>query len=128
MAGLTVLDASVLLAHLDDTDPHTEAARMILAGAEALAASTLTLAEVLVGATRAGRLDEQLAAIAALEISEIGIERGAAARLAGLRAETGLRMPDCCVLHAAAVTGADAVATRDQRLARAAAARGLKTP
>lgn len=128
MAGLTVLDASVLLAHLDDTDPHTEAAWTILSDAEELGASTLTLGEVLVGAARAGRLDEQLAAIAALEISEIPIQRGAGAGLAILRAETGLRMPDCCVLHAAAVTGADAVATRDQRLARAAAARGLRTP
>jgi len=123
-----VLDASVLLAHLDDADPHAEAARTILADAEELAASTLTLAEVLVGAARAGRLDEQLVAITALEISEISIERGAGARLAGLRAETGLRMPDCCVLHAAAVAHADAVATRDRRLSRAAAARGLKTP
>lgn len=128
MAGLTVLDASVLLAHFDDTDPHSEAAQTILADAEELAASTLTLAEVLVGAARAGRLDEQLAAIADLAISEIPIERGAGAVLARLRAETGLRMPDCCVLYAAAVTGADAVATRDQRLARAASTRGLETP
>ena len=93
MAGLTVLDASVLLAHFDDTDPHSEAAQTILADAEELAASTLTLAEVLVGAARAGRLDEQLAAIADLAISEIPIERGAGAVLARLRAETGLRMP-----------------------------------
>jgi len=83
---------------------------------------------VLVGAARAGRLDEQLAALAELEISEIPLERGAGAGMARLRAETGLRMPDCCVLHAAGVTGADAVATRDQRLARAAAIRGLRTP
>ncbi len=127
MAGLTVLDASVLLAHLDDTDPHSEAARRILAEADGLAASTLTLAEALVGAVGAGRLDEQRAVIAELEISEIGIGPGAAAELALLRAETGLRMPDCCVLHAAAVSGADAVATRGQRLARAAATRGFAT-
>jgi predicted nucleic acid-binding protein len=128
VAGLTVLDASVLLAHFDDTDLHSEAAQTILADAEELAASTLTLAEVLVGAARAGRLDEQLAAIADLAISEIPIERGAGAVLARLRAETGLRMPDCCVLYAAAVTDADAVATRDQRLARVASTRGLETP
>jgi predicted nucleic acid-binding protein len=128
VAGLTVLDASVLLAHLDDTDPHAEAARTILAEAGELAASTLTLAEVLVGAVRAERLDEQLAVLAELQVTEVPIERGAAAGLAVLRAETGLRMPDCCVLHAAAVSGAEAIATRDERLARAAAARGLETP
>ena len=128
MAGLTILDASILLAHLDDTDPHTDAATAILAAGDAFAASTITLAEVLVGGVRAGRLDEQLAALTRLGIEEVPIEHGAAARLACLRAETGLRMPDCCVVHAASVTGADAVATRDRRLARVAAERGLRTP
>jgi predicted nucleic acid-binding protein len=128
LAGLTVLDASVLLAHLDDTDPYAEDARAILSEAGALAASTLTLAEVLVGAARAGRLDEQLAVLAELQIAEVPIDRGSAGWVALLRAETGLRMPDCCVLHAAAVSGAQAIATRDERLSRAAAARGLATP
>ncbi len=128
MARLTILDASILLAHLDDTDPHTEAAKTILAEGDALAASTITLAEVLVGAARVGRLDEELAALSRLVISEVPIERGAAAQLARLRAETGLRMPDCCVVHAASVTGADALATRDEHLSRVAAARGLQTP
>jgi predicted nucleic acid-binding protein len=128
VARLTVLDASILLAHLDDTDPHTDAAEAILAQAEELAAGTITLAEVLVGAVRVGRLDEQLEALSALRIREVPVERGAAAQLARLRAETGLRMPDCCVLHAAAMADADALATRDEQLSRAATARGLETP
>lgn len=123
-----MLDASVLLAHFDDTDPHSEAAAAILADADELAASTITLAEVLVGAARAGRLDEQLAAIAQLQITELRLERGAAAALAPLRADTGLRMPDCCVLHAALSSGAEALPTRDAQLAKAAAAHGLETP
>ncbi len=93
-----------------------------------LAASTITLAEVLVGAARAGRLDEQLAAIAALQITELTVEPGAAAALARLRADTGLRMPDCCVLHAALSSHAQALATRGTRLAKAAAAHGFETP
>ncbi len=128
MAGLTVLDASILLAHFDDTDPHSEAAAAILADADQVAASTNTLAEVLVGAARAGRLDEQLAAIAELQITELPLEPGAAAALARLRADTGLRMPDCCVLHAALSSQAQALATRDTQLAKAAAAHGLTTP
>lgn len=128
MASLTVLDASVLLAHFDDSDPHSNDATEILANADELAASTITLAEVLVGAARAGRLQEQLAAIAELEIQELPIEKGAASALARLRAETGLRMPDCCVLHAALTAGAQALATRDSRLARAAATKGFQTP
>ncbi len=128
MASLTVLDASVLLAHFDDSDRHSNDATEILANGDELAASTITLAEVLVGAARAGRLEEQIAALAELEIQELPIERGAAAALARLRVETGLRMPDCCVLHAALVSGAQALATRDSRLSRAAAAAGLDTP
>ena len=128
MAVLTILDARILLAHFDDTDPHTEDARAILAAAERLAASTTTLAECLVGAVAAGRLEEQLQAITDLEIGEIELAQGSAASLAQMRVETGLRMSDCCVLHAAAVTGADALATRDDRLRRAASARGLQTP
>jgi predicted nucleic acid-binding protein len=128
VAGLTVLDASILLAHFNDTDPHSDAAAAILADADALAASTITLAEVLVGAARAGRLEQQLAAIAQLEITELPLEQGAAAALARLRADTGLRMPGCCVLHAALTSGAQALATRDNQLARAAAAHGLATP
>jgi predicted nucleic acid-binding protein len=128
MAGLTVLDASVLLAHFDGSDRQSNDATEILANADELAASTITLAEVLVGAARAGRLEEQIAALAELEIQELPIEMGAAAALARLRAETGLRMPDCCVLHAALVSGSQALATRDTRLSRAAAAAGLDTP
>jgi predicted nucleic acid-binding protein len=128
VAGLTVLDASVLLAHFDDTDPYAQDARAILADADELAASTVTLAEALVGAVAAGRLDEQLRAIADLEIAEVPLGQGAAAALARLRVESGLRMPHCCVLYAAEVTSADAVATRDDRLHRAASARGLDTP
>ena len=123
-----MLDASVLLAHFDDTDLHAEDARTILEAADQLAASTITLAEALVGAAAAGRLDEQLQAIAALEIAEVPLERGAAAALARLRVESGLRMPDCCVLYAAEARRADALATRDHRLQRAASARGLETP
>jgi predicted nucleic acid-binding protein len=128
VASLTVLDASVLLAHFDDSDPHSNDASEILANADELAASTITLAEVLVGAAHAGRLDEQIAAVAELGIQELPVERGAAAALARLRAETGLRMPDCCVLHAALASAAQALATRDVRLSRAAAAAGLDTP
>jgi predicted nucleic acid-binding protein len=128
VAGLTVLDASVLLAHFDDTDPHSEGARAILADADRLAASTITLAETLVGATAAGRLDEQLRALSDLEIIEVPLSTGSAAALARLRVDTGLRMPDCYVLYAAATANANAVGTRHGRLQRAAAARGFDTP
>jgi predicted nucleic acid-binding protein len=49
-----------------------------------------------------------------------------AIRLAQLRADTGLTMPDCCVLLAAEHLGAG-VASCDDRLVRAARGRELRT-
>lgn len=128
MAGLTALDASVLLAYFDSRDIHTEAARAILADADSLAASVLTIAESLVGAAAAGRLDEQLQALADLEVHRVPIDAEAAPMLARLRTGTGLKMPDCCVLHAAATIGAEAIGTRDASLAKAAHKLGYQTP
>lgn len=128
MAGLTVLDASILLAYFDSRDAHTDAANAILQEAETLAASVLTLAEALVGAHAAGRMQEQLDAFADLEIRPQPIGDGDAAMLARLRSQTGLKMPDCCVLHAAEQLGADVIATRDRPLAAAARTLGYETP
>lgn len=128
MAGLTVLDASIVLAYFDTTDAHTDAAKAILDEADSLATSVLTVAESLVGAAAAGRLDEQLQALADLEIRCVPIAADAGPTLARLRADTGLKMPDCCVLHAAAAVHADSVGTRDASLAKAARERGYETP
>jgi predicted nucleic acid-binding protein len=119
---LIVVDASVLIAHLDERDAlHEQAVERLLAAAdEPLGCGTLTLAEVFVGPARRGRLDDAIAAIAALEVQEIPLGTGAAGDLATLRAETGLKLPDCCVLLAARDADAGDIVTFDERLARAA--------
>lgn len=124
MAGLTVLDASVLIAYFGPGDAHTENAVGLLEQADDLAASTITLAEVLVGATRSGRAKELQEALAGMRVKEATLGSTAAEALARLRIETGLRLPDCCVLLAADTTRANAVATFDDRLAKAAEQRG----
>ncbi len=88
----------------------------------------ITLAEALVAPARAGRLEETESLLRELEVEPIGLSPDSVPRLAALRAETGLRMPDCCVLLAAALAGADAILTFDEHLARAAGARGRNTP
>ena len=57
---MIVLDAIVLIAHFESTDAHHERATRLLLDAadESLGASLLTLAEVLVGPARVGKLDE----------------------------------------------------------------------
>lgn len=123
---MIVLAASVLIAHLDGADAHHErATRLLIEGAgEALGASPSTIAEILVGPARSGRLDAAQAALAELEVATVGLVDDAPARLATLRATTGLRLPDCCVLLAAE-TADDEVATFDDRLRRAATDLGM---
>jgi predicted nucleic acid-binding protein len=123
---MIVLDASVLIAHLDPRDALHDVAdeRLLAAADQPFGASTITLAEVLVGPTSAGTLGRAGAALRALEIEELPLPANAAERLAALRADTGLKLPDCCVLLAAEAADGS-VLTFDERLARAAADRGL---
>jgi predicted nucleic acid-binding protein len=127
---MIVVDASVLLAHLDSDDAsHARAEASLLGAAEhPLAASALTLAEVLVGPARAGHLELAKAQLAALEIKEIPVAAGSADRLARLQVETGLKLPDCCVLLAALITSADGLLTFDQKLAKTAQDLGIGWP
>ncbi len=123
---MIVLDASVLIAFLDGEDTHHAAAEGLLSASvdEDLGVNPLTLAEVLVVPVREGRLDMVLAAFGDLGIEALPFPADTAVRLAVLRAGSGLKMPDCCVL----LTAEDAqapVATFDNRLARACADRGL---
>lgn len=123
---MIVLDASVLIAHLDATDIHHERAGALLRDTadEALGASPITLAEVLVGPARAGKVERGTALLHELDVTSVRLLDDAPARLAVLRAGTGLKLPDCCVLLAAEQTRG-AVATFNDRLANAATQRGL---
>jgi predicted nucleic acid-binding protein len=123
-----VLDASVLIAHLDSGDPHHAGAQRLLeaSGEEPLGASAITLAETLVSPARASRLADAEAALRRLGVSELAFGESAPGRLAKLRAEIGLKLPDCCVLLAAQ-EHAGTVASFDSDLLSAARKLGLKT-
>jgi predicted nucleic acid-binding protein len=98
-----VLDAGVLIAHLGTSDAHHELAVELLieTADETLGVSPLTLAEVLVGPARVGKLAPAQTAIRELEVVTVALSDDAPARLASLRWATGLRLPDCSVLLAA---------------------------
>ncbi|MGH9076026.1 MAG: type II toxin-antitoxin system VapC family toxin [Acidimicrobiales bacterium] len=123
---MIVLDASVLIGYLDGNDAHHVAAEALLAAVvdDDLAASPLTLAEVLVGPAGDGRVETVLAVLHDLDVVEVPFPADTAPRLARLRVATGLKMPDCCVLLSAEVAGAT-VACLDDRLARAALGVGV---
>jgi predicted nucleic acid-binding protein len=114
----TVLDADVLIAHLDPDDAQHERATACLEQAAAqgpLTASALTVAEVLVHPTARGQGEQAYAALQEMALRVLDIPADAAMQLASLRSKTGRRMPDCCVLLAAGRTGG-AVLTFDEKL------------
>lgn len=123
---MIVVDASVLIAHLDGSDPHHGRATELLKSlaGEEWRSSVLTLAEVFVGPARAGRLTDAVEAVNALAVSAVPLTDVAPAELAMRRATSGLRLPDCCVLLAAEQNMAG-IATFDDRLAEVAASRGV---
>ena len=125
---MIVVDASVLVAHLDENDAHHDAAtRLLLDAADVeLGASPITVAEILVGPARIDRLSEAQAILGALGLRQVALNADAALRLAMLRAQTGLKLPDCCVLLAAHDAPAQTIATFDERLAKVARRVGLE--
>ncbi len=123
---MIVLDASVLIAYLDADDDRHVVAESLLAREidDDLGMNPLTLAEVLVAPVREGRLRQAQEALRDLEVNELPFPSDTAVRLAELRATTGLRMPDCCVVLAAEDAGAT-VASFDRQLIQAAKARNM---
>lgn len=130
MARLAVLDADVLIGHLDSRDAQHYRAERVLDGLTevgvGLCASTVTLAEVLVAPEAAGQGPAARTALMRLGIQEIALGSQAAQRLAELRASTGCRLPDCCVLLAVQDADADLLGTFDDRLRRAAGQLGIE--
>jgi predicted nucleic acid-binding protein len=122
---MLVVDANVLIALADPGHVHHGAAGAVLDRDGELAISALTLAEVMVLPAAAGVLDSAMAQVDALGLVGYPLEVTDVPRLAGLRAETRLRMPDAVVLLLALRHGA-ALATFDQRLAQAARDSGVR--
>ncbi|HEU4944639.1 MAG TPA: PIN domain-containing protein [Solirubrobacterales bacterium] len=123
---MIILDASVLIGHLDGRDQHHERARELLTAnaAAPLGASSISLAETLVGPARLGKVEVARGALDRLAIEEVSLGADASVRLALIRAETGLKLPDCCVLLAAKDRNG-AVASFDLDLVAHARDRGL---
>ncbi len=125
---MIVLDASVLIGYLDADDAHHQRAAQLLEREvdEELTLDPLTLAEILVGPMRSGRVERAVEVLRELQIRERPFPPEAALRLAQIRTVTGLRMPDCCVLFTAEEASAS-IATFDTALTHAAVGLGLAT-
>ncbi len=121
-AGLIVVDAGVVIGHLDRSNPHhqaaTDALREAASSAQRLALPVTAFAEGLVHPTKAGSetAARYEAALAAIPISvlnaDVDIARSAAALRAG---HPSLKLPDAFVIATATVHEADALITTDRR-------------
>jgi predicted nucleic acid-binding protein len=111
------VDARVVIAHLWPDDEHHRAATDLLRELvnDDLVIHPMNLAEVLVGGARVGRAEEMQRDIEAVGVRAAVPSEGEPLHLARLRAERGLRLPDCCALHTAISHAAD-LATFDQGL------------
>jgi len=119
--ALIVLDASVVIAHLDPEDRfHSSATSVLLEhAADDLRLPASAYAESLVDPARKGRLDEARDALATLRLHIVPIDGPVAERAASLRArERGLRLPDALVLACGKLLGADVILTADRRWRR----------
>jgi predicted nucleic acid-binding protein len=120
--GLSVVDTSVLVAFLETTDSHHEAAVRELTRARAshtLVIPTVVYAEVLVGPCRLGQKPEAIAdrflsRVGGIETVSVAIAR----RAARVRATTGLKLPDALVIATGQELDADEVLTADRRWQR----------
>ncbi len=124
---MIAVDASVLIGALDCRDAlHRRSTRLLQECADQpLAASVITVAEVLVAPIRAGRAHQARAALREMEVEGVPLDDASSVTLAELCALTSLKLPDCCVLHAAQSVDATRVLTLDARLAAAARDLGL---
>lgn len=118
---MITLDASVVIAHLNSHDPHHQTATAYLhqSAGEELVIHSVNLAEVLVGGVRAGRGQEMLTDLESIGIHVADRQDGEPLRLANLRAESALKLPDCCAMDTD-LTTASTLATVDDGLARVA--------
>ncbi|MCL2787010.1 MAG: PIN domain-containing protein [Micrococcales bacterium] len=121
---MIVLDASVLISHLEAGHTHAERTRVVLDTAEDLIIHPITLAECLVGPARQGNGEAFRGAISQIGVVTWRPDDEQPYRLAQLRASTGLRLPDCCVIDTAIQLRAS-LASFGARLAKTAGDLGL---
>lgn len=134
MARVVVLDASVLIAFFESSDPfHSRAIQIVMAATERgdhLVANELTVAEFLVAPARSDIVERAEARLSELGVGRRDFPASFAPRLATIRHRARVKLPDAAVILTAvdaaeAGTGPVSVATFDARLRAGAATYGI---
>jgi predicted nucleic acid-binding protein len=97
-----VLDANVMIGVFYPSDAHHDKAAALLErhAAHGFIVHPITLAESLVGAAKVGRLNQVRRQIQNMGIDVFVPDDDEPVLIAELRSNTGLKLPDCCVLAA----------------------------
>lgn len=125
----TLLDASALIAFLDDEPAASEVESMLSAGTAAIPSVNLAEAAQRVLRERGATAGELRELVSALPLAVVPVTESHAWRAAELRAthyrrmESEVSLADCCLV--AVATAADRVASSDPALLRMANAEGL---
>jgi predicted nucleic acid-binding protein len=123
---MITLDASVLIAYMNVRDAHHSAASEIFGAHcdDGFTLHSITLAEALVGHSRAGRAEQLHDDLVEAGMTVAPMSSTEPLRLAEIRATTALALADCCVITAAQAANLP-LATFDTKLATVARGLGL---
>jgi predicted nucleic acid-binding protein len=123
---MITLDASVLIAYMNVRDAHHSAASDIVGAHcdDGFTLHSITLAEALVGHSRAGRAEQIHDELVEAGMTVAPMSSTEPLRLAEIRATTALALADCCVITAAQTANLP-LATFDTKLATVARGLGL---
>jgi predicted nucleic acid-binding protein len=121
-----VLDSSAVIAAFYSSDAHHEMAVTLLDrhAAGGFLVHPITLAESLVGAARSGRINQARTQMRNMGIEVYSPDSEEPLLIAEIRANTGLKLPDCCVLAASLVLTAPLM-TFDDKLRSSARAQSV---
>lgn len=117
--GVAVIDASVLIAALDDQDAHHESAEQAVRSARRdhrLIVPVVAYAEAMVGAIKEGPEAERIVHGFSTRIASVAaMDEGIARDGASIRADHGLPLADALIIASARHLDADVILTADRR-------------
>lgn len=119
-----MIDTNIFLNVLRDEEPYSASSSAILTDVEAGKviglASTITLAEILVGSYKAGatpikKINLALGKLESSGLRFIPVDKAIANRGAEIRAAYGLKLPDALIAGTALLSSANALVSRDKK-------------
>ncbi len=120
-----LIDTNIFLNVLRNEEPYSSSSSALLSDVETskvkAVASTITLAEILVGAYKAGTVATKEISLALSKLEAKGfrfvpVDKVIASKGAKVRAAHGLKLPDSLIAATALISNANSLITRDKKI------------